>query len=608
LRALPKSPAGSGVPYRMTTTSGSAFRIPGSAGVARTVLAPLEHLLALTDLERLYGSIRATAGTDEFLDLALERLGIGREVLAGSEHLPRTGPALVVANHPFGAIEGLVLARVLRAVRPDVRIVVNRVLERIPELSELFLFVDAFGGGGSVQRNARTLRAALSWLQQGGMLAMFPAGEVSSLRLGERAVTDPRWNPAFVSLALRARASICPGFFTGRNGALFQLAGLVHPRLRTALLPRELVNKRGARLHVRFGTPITPEELEPLRDDAERSDLCRLRTYALGDPRRRARPRVRRSVPLAPAQPPSSLEAEIALLPRTQRLAQVGELEAWIASAAEIPAVLQEIGRLREQAFRAVGEGAGGACDLDRFDRHYLHLFLWDRSARAIAGGYRLGRADELLARGGPGELYTNTLFEYGPGVLNGIGTALEVGRSFVSPTYQRSYAPLLTLWKGIGAFVVRNPRYRRLFGPVSISADYHPLSRQILGHWLVAGHSHEALYGRVRGRTPPGFSALNGLSPARLRNLAAGGIDVPSLVREIEHGARGVPVLLSEYLKLGGKCLALNVDAGFQDALDALVLVDLVATPRRLLERYLGRDGASAFLAAHAPEERLAS
>jgi putative hemolysin len=323
------------------------FRILRGGGVAQRVLAPLERLLALTDLERVYGSIRSAADADQFLDRLLEELGIERETVAGAEHLPRSGAALVVSNHPFGAIEGLVLARVLRAVRPDVRIVVNRVLERVPELAELFLFVDLFGGRKSVHENARTLREALAWLRGGGMLAMFPSGEVSSLRLGERAVTDPRWNPAFVRLALRAGAPVSPGFFDGRNGALFQLAGLVHPRLRTALLPRELVNKRGARLHLAFGAPILPQELEALRDDEERADLCRLRTYALRRPERR-RARARRQAPLAAPQPPAAIAAEIEALAPDQRLAAVGELEAWIAAAPAIPATLDEIGRLRE--------------------------------------------------------------------------------------------------------------------------------------------------------------------------------------------------------------------------------------------------------------------
>ncbi len=311
--------------------------------------------------------------------------------------------------------------------------------------------------------------------------------------------------------------------------------------------------------------------------------------------------------PICSAVPVKEIEAEIARLSFEDRLATVANLDAWIAPAAAIPRTLAEIGRLRELSFRAVGEGTGFSCDLDRFDANYLHLFLWDRSCRAIAGGYRIGKTDELLSRGGSGELYTSTLFEYDPEALQVLGTALELGRSFVSPGYQRSYAPLLTLWKGIGAFVARNPRYRLLFGPVSISADYHPLSHQILGHWLETRHGHSGLFGRVRGRTPLEFHAVDSLRPERLRKLAAGTTDITELISKVEQDQRGIPILLSEYLKLGGKLMALNVDPAFHNALDALVVVDLVAAPRRLLERYLGRDGAAGFLSTHESDARVA-
>jgi len=393
------------------------------------------------------------------------------------------------------------------------------------------------------------LAAAEAWLRRGGLVALRAA-------------------PSSVRLALRTGALVCPASLEGAS--------------------------------LRFGAPIGTGELSRLRDDEERADWCRLRASALGRARR-PRGKRKRHARVAPPLPAFLLEAEIDALAPEERLAAVGELEAWIAHAPAIPRVLDEIGRLRELAFRAAGEGTGRERDLDRFDATYRHLFLWNRSECAIVGGYRIGCTDELLARGGPGELYTSTLFDYGPGVLEGIGTALELGRSFVAPAFQRSYAPLLTLWKGIGAFVARNPRYRSLFGPVSISADYHPLSRQMLGHWLEVGRAHETLFGRVHGRNPLVFDACDGIRPERLRGFAEGGADVAALVPLLEQNERGVPVLLTEYLKLGGKLLALNVDPGFQDALDALVVVDLVGAPRRLLERTMTQDGAAAFLAAHA-------
>ncbi len=575
------------------------FRIDArSARLPRIVLAPIERAFSLRELEGLHRLCHGAVGVDAFLERALAVLDVGHTVRAGAELLPRTGPALVAANHPFGAVEGIVLAHVLRRVRPDVRILVNRVLGRIPEMRELFLPVDLFGGRAAVADNARTLRDAMRWLDRGGMLAIFPAGEVASLDLAERSVIDPPWNPSVARLALRADAPVCPAFFAGRNSALFQMAGLVHPRLRTALLPRELVKKRGSSVEVTFGEPIEPSELAALRDDEERTDWCRLRTYALGAPVRR-RARKPRRAPQRIAAPILREEAadEIAALPADARLAKSGSLEAWIARAPDIPRTLAEIGRLREVAFRAVGEGTGRARDLDRFDLDYLHLVLWDTRAGEIAGAYRLGATDEV---GSARKLYTSTLFEYERGALESLGPALELGRSFVAPGWQRSYAPLLTLWKGIGEYVARNPRYRRLFGPVSMSADYDVLSRQLVAHWLETSHAHPGLSGRVRGRRPFAWRSVDGLRPERLRALVEGGADLAELLPRIERDEKGIPILLREYLKLGGKFAALNVDADFQDAVDALIVVDLVETDARLRERYLGVAGSAAFLAHH--------
>ncbi|MCY2961696.1 MAG: GNAT family N-acetyltransferase [Planctomycetota bacterium] len=584
------------------SSSSSPFRIDaGATRLPRSVLAPIERAISLTRLGHLHARCRGTPGVEAFLERALAVLDVGHEVRAGLELLPRHGPALVAANHPFGAVEGLVLAHVLRQVRPDVKILVNRVLGRIPEMRELFLPVDLFGGRGAIAENARALRDAIRWLERGGMLAIFPAGEVSSLDLGERSVIDPPWSPSIARMASRAGAPVCPAFFAGRNSALFQVAGLLHPRLRTALLPRELVNKRGTRIDLTFGDPIDPAELASLRDDQERTDWCRLRTYALGAPvRRRARRPRRAQQRIATPVLREEIVPEIAALPPEARLAKSGTLEAWIARAPEIPRTLAEIGRLREVSFRAVGEGTGRARDLDRFDLDYLHLVLWDTGTQEIAGAYRLGATDEL---GTARRLYTSTLFDYDAGAIESLGPALELGRSFVAPGWQRSYAPLLTLWKGIGEYVARNPRYRRLFGPVSMSADYDLLSRQLVAHWLEASHAHTGLAGHVRGKRPFAWRSVDGLRPERLRALVEGGADLARLVPRIERDEKGIPVLLREYLKLGGKLVALNVDADFEDALDALVVVDLVETAPKLRQRYLGAAGSAALLAHHGQE-----
>ena len=297
--------------------------------------------------------------------------------------------------------------------------------------------------------------------------------------------------------------------------------------------------------------------------------------------------------PIASPQFPEFLAREIERLPGDRKLLENGPFDAYLASAREIPVVLFEIGRLREEAFRAVGEGTSRAVDLDAFDAHYFHLFLWDREKRAVAGAYRLGLVDAILATRGADGLYTSTLFTYRPELLAHLSPALELGRSFVRLEYQKTYSALLLLWKGIGEFLARNPRYRRLLGAVSISADYDERSRRLMVDVLRRHYRLLPWSSQVRPRRPPRLGGLESATDPDLDEL-------DRRVTEIEDGARGVPVLLRQYLKLGGKVLGFNVDPSFANALDGLMVVDLVATDPRLLERYLGRTGAVAYLAFH--------
>ncbi|HEX4985313.1 MAG TPA: GNAT family N-acyltransferase [Burkholderiales bacterium] len=302
--------------------------------------------------------------------------------------------------------------------------------------------------------------------------------------------------------------------------------------------------------------------------------------------------------PTRDAIPATLLRTEVEGLPAAQQLAGAGRLSVHVARAAEIPHCLQEIGRLRELAFRAAGEGTGLAADLDRFDAHYLHLFVWDAREAAIAGAYRLGLADEIAARHGRRGLYTHSLFRYGGRVLQAMHPAVELGRSFVRGEYQRSYAPLMLLWRGIGEFVVRHPRYATLFGAVSISNDYAPASRRLIVDFLNAHNLEHALARHVRPRRP--FRSRAAYDRAQFEALADIE-DVSRMVGRIERDARGVPILLRQYLKLGGRLLAFGADESFGNALDGLIMVDLRGSDPRMLARYMGEAGAAAFLAWHA-------
>jgi len=566
---------------------------------------PLRGAVAgVLGLHRVDALIRPEGDTRSLPERLLSRLAVTyRTGERDIQQIPRTGPVVIVANHPFGILEGAILATVLARVRPDVRFLANELLSVIPEIRDLLIPVDAMAGGSAPQRNAASWRKSIEFLQGGGCLVVFPAGAVSNFHVRDWAVTDSTWNTA-VARAVEALSrkgvavSVVPINIGGSNSFLFHALGLIHPRVRTALLARELLNKRNRLIKLRIGSPIASKKLLEIPTSDAQTEYLRWRTYLLATrtdfKARTSLPlgtRMRRTLPSIKSEIDSALlSAEIRALEQGSLLTKAGDLEVYVASADAIPDSLQEIGRLRELTFRGVGEGTGRSVDLDGFDRHYLHLFAWNAAKNEIVGAYRLGGTDVNQ------DLYTATLFKYDAAFLNKLGPALELGRSFVRPEYQRGFAPLLALWKGIGAYVARNPRYKVLFGPVSISNQYQTVSRELMVTFLERHASLRDWMGLISTRSP--FKRR--LREPRLPTAGFDAEDLSAVVSDLEPSGAGIPVLLRQYLKLGGKLLGFNVDPEFSDVLDGLILVDLTKTEPRLLERYLGRTEASQFLAHH--------
>jgi len=579
---------------------------PVKRAIFRAAKPVLERALGLSEIARRYRTRPEGASCEDFAAWTLKRFGVLVRLDADDlGRVPKTGPAIVVANHPFGAAEGMALGLELRRIRPDVKILANFMLGRIPELRDMFLFVDPFDRPGSSRANAAALKRALQWIGQGGMLAVFPAGEVASFDLRSRRVVDPVWSATVAGLARRTDAPTIPVFIPGRNGFLFQTAGLLHPALRTALIPRELLGSEGRMVELRVGTPIPASRLAEFPDDEGAIAYVRARTEILAarDTTRAAPTAIQprrtpaRAAEVVPPVDPALMAAEIGGLPEVDRLIDSDDLQVFVARAAAIPNVLREIGRLREVTFRDVGEGTGREIDLDAYDASYLHLFIWNRVTQEVVGAYRLGPTDEIVPAGGVEGLYTASLFRYDPKLFEAMGPALEMGRSWVRTEHQKSYVGLMLLWKGIGEFVGRHPRYATLFGPVSISAEYHSASQQLIVAFMERNRKMTDWATWVRPTNPfrePRSSAPPG--PANLRNLE----DVSTFISEIEADQKGVPVLLKQYLKLEGRLLGYNVDPDFSNVLDVLIVVDLRRTASKILQRYLGRANLERFVAYH--------
>ena len=555
-------------------------------GLARLLKRPIESVFGLRAMDRIYARAWKMPKEIPFSDRALQGIGV-RTGFSDEElrQVPKEGPVVVVSNHPFGGVEGVILLSLVRRVRPDIKAMANYLLGAIPEMREDFIFVDPFGAKNSAKANLRPIKDSLTWLKDGHVLIVFPSGEVSSFDRHTWRVRDPAWSASIAALVRKTDATVVPMFFTGRNSIIFNLMGLLHPRFRTLMLPRQLVNKKGKTLSVRIGSPLTTKALEPFSmDDAQLIKYLRFRSYLLAE---RETHRSRRFIslhpPMMPPDPiiapvPSDILArEIAALPADSKLIAAGDFEVYIAPSAQIPFCLREIGRLREATFRAVGEGTGNEIDLDDFDPYYSHLFMWNKERKEIVGSYRLGMTDKILEEHGVHGLYTRTLFKFDERLMEKISPAVEMGRSFIRAEYQKAYTSLFLLWKGISMFLGQNPRYRILFGPVSITNEYREASRCMILASMRQTCMADDLVDLVKPKFPPKPPRFSEWCLKDYTEYLNDIDQVAGYVAEIEPDGKDIPVLLRQYLKLGGKLLAFNVDPDFSSVVDGLIVVDLL-------------------------------
>lgn len=582
-------------------------RKPAIRWLAKWAHRPVEWMLGLRTLRRLYLSIVEQMNERPFAQRVLETLEIKTQWAKEDwTRIPEEGSLVAVANHPFGAVEGLALLELIRQRRSDVKVMANYLLGRIPEFRDDLILVDPFGVQGSAKRNVNALRQALQWIREGHALIVFPAGEVASFAPGSLRVRDTAWHVSVMTLIRHAGKGvrILPVFIPGRASLLFHLVGKLHPRLRTLLLPREMLRLRRRTVTLRLGRALSADNIETrFVSDADALRYLRFRTFLLagrGSGESRFDERMRRLTldegaaipePVIPPVDPDRLIAELERLPPEALLLEEGNYVLYAAQGRDIPETLREIGRLRELTFRAVGEGTGRDLDTDDFDAAYHQILLWNRATSEIVGCYRLAFSDILAERDGLRALYTRTLFRFDERFLGHLpGPAVELGRSFVRPGFQRTFAPLLLLWRGVLTFIARHPRYTVLFGPVSISHDFRPAARDMLLEHLRVRCFDWALARWVSARLPPRRPRFAEWRHPDYADFLRTESDVNDALAEIEEGRREMPVLIRQYLKLGGRIVAFNVDPDFGTVVDGLIVVDLLQAPPRDIARYMGK------------------
>ncbi|MFM8472774.1 MAG: lysophospholipid acyltransferase family protein [Candidatus Kapaibacterium sp.] len=560
----------------------------------------LDRLFGFRQARMEYERIRTLPHEGTFPDLILSARKIRVDV---SRHdtirIPRRGPCIVVSNHPLGAMDGVALLSEMLRIRKDVRILANEVLLEVEELRPYIIPVDVLDKGAAAV-NAASMRGAYRHVASGGMLIAFPAGEVSTLRHFPPGIHDRTWSVHMARMAQILGADVVPAFVKAANSGMFHLVGLLHPRMRTLMLVREMLRFRDRDLAIVFGSPMraTSERArmsaEEFRDELRfRSDFLRFKVTEERVPAGLTLSQGEKVIDDVSAY---AMAAEVDALEERHRLMETEEFLVIAAEMRTIPTVMREIGRLREITFRLAGEGSGKSCDIDVFDSMYTHIVLWSKTTSAVAGAYRVGRVDELLRRYGRHGLYGNTLFGFSDEALEDLSQSLELGRSFVRPEYQRDPSVLALLLRGIGTYVARYPHYRYLMGAVSISDAYTDTSKRLMVNSLMAHHYDARRASGVKPRRHVGMELFRNWDGLLHSRTVLPVTELDTLVRDVEPNGKGVPVLLRHYLLLGGKITALHRDVHFGNCIDALIIVDLHATNDPLLRRHMGADGLQTY------------
>ncbi len=566
------------------------LKMPGLAAL-------LMEVMKINQVNKLFAEAQPKQGP-EFVDAILAGCGVEIEFDERElKHIPAEGSFIALANHPYGGIEGMVLLKILCMARPDSKIMANFLLKKIPNLADYFVAVNPFE---NIEHSSSIggLKTTLELLANGTPIGIFPAGEVSTFKVDKQLVTDKMWHPVVGKLIARAGVPVVPIYFHGNNGLLFNLLSLIHPSLRTAKLPSELFNKQGHAIKLRIGKPINVEEIVGFPNPSKILNFLRAKTYALGtgldsekkifDPRNLFKIK-KEAAAIVPEIASEILAKEVEPLRDNYRIWVEKNYEVFIVPTSSIPNLIREIGRLRELTFRDIGEGTNKNIDLDEYDIYYHHLFIWDTDAKRVVGAYRLGLGDEIFYSLGKKGFYLNELFKIKEQFVPVLRKSLELGRSFIRKEYQQKPLPLFLLWKGILKYLIDNPRYRYLIGPVSISNTFSKFSKSLIVDYINRNHfDHEmAQYVRPRRKFKVDFSSVD-------TDILLAGEDsfkgLDNLISEVETESMKVPVLLRQYIALNAKIICFNIDPKFADCLDGFLVLDLQKVPQDILDK-LGKN-----------------
>ncbi len=287
---------------------------------------------------------------------------------------------------------------------------------------------------------------------------------------------------------------------------------------------------------------------------------------------------------IGPAPEPALLQAEMDELKRDHVILKTPPYILVACHLEGRPALRQELGRQREITFRQVGESTGHAYDIDSFDDYYQQLIIWDDAAKRLVGGYRFGCGDKIFSKYGRQGFYINCFFNIDPAFDIYFPKCLELGRSFIVEDYQKKNLPLYLLWKGILAYMVKNPQYKYLIGPVSISRYYSDFSRKVLMEYAKRNFFH-ATFAKWFAPKTPFNPTITAHEKNELKELKHAALDLEEVLDQLQPDHIQFPVLMKQYIRQNARFLGFNLDPNFNDALDGLMILDINEVPDHTIE-----------------------
>ena len=548
----------------------------------------LLRVLRISTINKIYENNKHKTDLD-FLNGVLDDCNIKFEIPEEDlKRIPKEGAFITISNHPLGGIDGVLLLKLLIEKRADYKIIANFLLHRIEPLKPYVMPVNPFETRKDAKSSVAGIKSALLHLKEGKPLGIFPAGEVSTYKDGKLKVDKP-WEEGAVRLIQKANVPVIPIYFHAKNSRLFYFLSKISDTLRTAKLPSEVISQEGRVIKVRIGKPISVADQNEYKELAAFSEFIRKKTYMLANPFEK-KTKILSTEKIKIKKPAKKITSQRSihlfvkeienLREKETRLLESKNYEVFFASAKDIPNLLHEIGRLREITFREVGEGTNKEIDLDKFDKYYHHLLLWDREANCLAGAYRMGLGKDIYKKYGINGFYIQTLFRIEPELYQMMENTIEMGRAFIIGEYQQKPMPLFLLWKGIVHVTLRYPEYKYLMGGVSISNQFSDFSKSLMIEFMKSHYYDPYVAQYIYPKKEYKVKLKDGDKDFVFDATKADMQKFDKIIDEIEPGALRIPVLIKKYVKQNARLVAFNVDPKFNNAIDGLMYIKVSDIP----------------------------